>query len=132
MGRQRQQLGSLQDVVVREVGQDRQAVRRKVLAHPAAVAEAPAEQLIELHDLLRPDHAAVAIDQQDRARELRDLPSADQSYGIRISTAIRSKRGGQSSDFGGTATYDLYIGVPFICSAIAAPTPACMASNSEL
>src|SRR5713226_1872725 len=42
--------------VVREVRQNRQAILRHVLALPAGVLESTAEQLVELHDVLRPVH----------------------------------------------------------------------------
>src|SRR4029453_14969993 len=47
--------------------------------------------------------------------------SSDQSTGRRINSPIRSSSLGKSFGLGATATYDLYIGVPFICSAMAEP-----------
>src|SRR6267378_8264606 len=47
------------------------------------------------------------------------LTSADQSYGLRMYAPIWSSSFGKSSGCGAIATYDLYIGVSFICAAMA-------------
>lgn len=44
----RRELGRLEDLVVSEVGEDREPVLRHVFAHPARVSEPAAEELIEL------------------------------------------------------------------------------------
>ena len=58
------------------------------------------------------------------------LTSADQSYGLRMYAPIASSSFGNSFGCGAIAMYDLYIGVSFICSAIAALTAACCGSIS--
>src|SRR6266853_6265112 len=42
------------DFVVREIRQDRQTILRHVLALPAGILQSAAEQLVELHHVLRP------------------------------------------------------------------------------
>src|SRR5881396_1289174 len=49
--------------IVREIRQDCQAIQRHVLALPAGVLQAAAEQMVELHRVLRADHVAVAVDE---------------------------------------------------------------------
>src|SRR5437764_9899116 len=59
--------------VVREVRQNRQAILRHVLALPAGVLQSAAEQLVELHLVLRPVHVAVAEDQHHGHGQLLDV-----------------------------------------------------------
>src|SRR6266542_3545452 len=59
--------------VVCEVRQNRQAILRHMLALPARILQSPAEQLVELHLVLRPKHVAVAIDKHHRHRQLLDV-----------------------------------------------------------
>src|SRR6266446_109449 len=49
--------------VVRQVRQNREPVLRHVLPLPAGILQSTAEQLVELHLMLRPKHVAVAVDE---------------------------------------------------------------------
>ena len=62
-----------ENLVVREVGQNREPILRHVLALPAGVLQAAAEQLVELNDVLGPVHVGVAVNQHDRHPQLLDV-----------------------------------------------------------